>query len=156
MVRYRWEMPTYSRDLRERIVAARTAGHSAEEVARLFRVSKRSVERYWKKYQATGGVEPKRLGGYRRSCLEGHDRSLHAWVKEKKDLTLVELRERILQEFGLKVGNTALWHRLEKLGLSYKKNAARRRARPGGPPGRPPKLAGKSARLGKRKIGLPR
>ena len=59
-------MPTYSCDLRERIIAAREDGHSAEEVARLFRVSRRSVERYWKTYQTTGAVEPKQRGGYRR------------------------------------------------------------------------------------------
>jgi transposase len=149
-------MRTYSHDLRERIIAAREDGHSAEEVARLFRVSRRSVERYWRKYQSTGAVEPEQRGGYRRSCLEGHDRSLRAWIGEKKDLTLAELRERILRDLGIKVGNTALWHRLERLSLSYKKNAARRRARPGGPPGRPPKLATKTGRLGPRKTGLSR
>jgi len=88
-------MPTYSCDLRERIIAAREDGHSAEEVARLFRVSRRSVERYWKTYQTTGAVEPKQRGGYRRSCLEGHDGRLRAWIGEKKDLTLAQLRERI-------------------------------------------------------------
>ena len=149
-------MPTYSCDLRERIIAAREDGHSAEEVARLFRVSRRSVERYWKAYQTTGAVEPKQHGGYRRSCLEGHDRRLRAWIGEKKDMTLAELRERIQHDLGIKVGNTALWHRLEKLGLSYKKNATRRRARPGGPPGRPPKLAQKARRMGSAKTGLSR
>jgi transposase len=114
------------------------------------------VERYWKAYRTTGTVEPKQHGGYRRSCLEGHDRSLRAWIGEKKDLTLAELRERIARDLGLKVGNTALWHRLERLGLSYKKNAARRRARPGGPPGRPPKLAPAARKLGGKKTGLPR
>jgi transposase len=147
-------MPTYSCDLRERIIAAREDGHSAEEVARLFRVSRRSVERYWKTYQTTGKVEPRQRGGYRRSCLEGHDGRLRAWIGEKKDLTLAELRDRIDQDLGIKVGNTALWHRLERLGLSYKKNAARRRARPGGPPGRPPKLAGTAKKLAGRKAGF--
>jgi hypothetical protein len=56
---------------------------------------------------------------------------------------------------GIKVGTTALWHRLERLGLSYKKNAARRRARPGGPPGRPPKLAKQTRRVGLAQTGLP-
>jgi transposase len=147
-------MQTYSRDLRERIIAARRDGHSAEEVARLFRVCRRSVERYWKKYQTTGAVEPKQRGGYRRSCLEGHDRSLRAWIGEKKDLTLAELQARIAQDLSVKVGITALWHRLERLGLSYKKNAARRRARPGGPPGRPPKLARATKKLAGSKTGL--
>jgi transposase len=147
-------MRTYSRDLRERIVAAREQGHSTAEVVLLFRVSKASVERYWSQYQRTGKVEPRQRGGYRHSCLEGHDGRLRAWIGEKKDLTLAELRERILRDLGIKVGNTALWHRLERLGLSYKKNAARRRARPGGPPGRPPKLAGTAKKLAGRKAGF--
>jgi transposase len=149
-------MRPYSHDLRERIIAAREDGHSAEEASRLFRVSRRSVERYWKKFQTTGAVESEQFGGYRRSCLEGHDRSLRTWIGEKKDITLADLRERILHDLGIKVGNTALWHRLEKLGLSYKKNATRCRARPGGPPGRPPKLAVAPGKLGGRKAGLSR
>ena len=138
-------MRTYSCDLRERIIAARKQGQSTLEVARLFGVSKSSVERYWNQFQRTGQLAPKQRGGYRRSCLEGHDRRLRAWIGEKKDLTLAELRERIWHDLGIEVGTTALWHRLEHLGLSYKKNAARCRARPGGPPGRPPKLAPSAA-----------
>jgi len=46
----------------ERIVAAREEGHSAAEVARLYRVSKRSVERYWKKYRITGGRRAQATG----------------------------------------------------------------------------------------------
>ena len=121
-------MRTYSEDLRERIVGARQEGHRAQEVARLFRVSKRSVERYWEKYLSTGSTKPKQRGGYRRSCLQDHDQRLRAWIKEKRDLTLGELQARIAQDLGIKLGTTALWHRLERLGMSYKKNAARRRA----------------------------
>jgi transposase len=149
-------MRTYSADLRERIVASREQGHSAREIARLFRVSKRSVERYWKRYLNTGSIEPKQRGGYRRSCLQGHDQTLRAWIRQEKDLTLTQLRARIAQDLGIELGTTALWHRLERLGLSYKKNAARRRARPGGPPGRPPKLASATRKLGGSKARLPR
>jgi transposase len=149
-------MRTYSSDLRERVVAARAKGYTIAETARLFRVSESSVERYWSQFQSTGKLEPRQRGGYRRSCLEGHDQSLRAWIGEKKDLTLMQLRERILRDLGITVGNTALWHRLERLGLSYKKNAARCRARPGGPPGRPPKLARKAKRMGPTKTGLSR
>lgn len=141
-------MQTYSGDLRERIVAARQDGRSAQEVAGLFRVSKRSVERFWKKFLSTGAIEPKQRGGYRRSRLEKHGQKLRDWIKEKQDLTLAELRIRIAEELKIKLGTTALWHQLERLGLSYKKNAARRRARPGGPPGRPPKLASSTKKLG--------
>jgi transposase len=73
--------------------------------------------------------------------LEKHDATLRNWIREDKGLTLAQLQVRLHQDLGIKLGTTALWHRLEQLGLSYKKNAARRRAKPAGPPGCPPKVA---------------
>jgi len=122
-------MKTCLVELRERIVRARAKGRSAEEVARLFEVSKRSVERYWAQNQSTGSVQPKKRGGYRRSRLEGHDGRLQDWIQEDNSITLEEMRERLRQELGISVGTTALWHRLNQLNLSFKKNATRRRAR---------------------------
>ena len=123
-------MRTYSIDLRERIVAARERGHSAAEVARLFQLSKRSVERYCKLQATTGSVQPKQRGGYRRSRLEKHDETLRRWIAAQPDLTLAELQQRLARQRKVSLGQTALWHRLNHLGLSYKKNAARRGARP--------------------------
>ena len=134
-------MRTCTEDLRERIVAARAKGHGAEELAKFFGVSKRSVERYWAQYLKTGAVTPKQRGGYRRSCLEKHDATLQRWIRQDRGLTLAQLQARLAAQLGIELGTTALWHRLEHLGLSYKKNAARRRAKPTGPPGRPPPLA---------------
>ena len=122
-------MRTYSEDLRRRIVANRERGQSAAETARLFGVSKRSVERYFKQKRSSGSLAAKQRGGYRRSRLEGHDATLRQWIRERSDITLGELQERISQEIKLSLGITALWHRLEHLGLSYKKNSTRRRAR---------------------------
>lgn len=122
-------MKTCVMKLRERIVRAREKGRSADEVARLFEVSKRSVERYWTQHQSTGSLQPKQRGGYRRSRLEGHDGRLEDWIEADNSITLEEIRERLRQELGIAVGTTALWHRLKRLNLSFKKNAARRRAR---------------------------
>lgn len=121
-------MKSYSIDLRERIVAARAGGDSAAEVGRRFGVSKRSVERYWNLQRQNGSVAGKRRGGYRRSVLEGHDERLRRWIAKEPGLTLAQLGERIRRQLHMSLGTTALWHRLERLGLSYKKNAARRRA----------------------------
>jgi transposase len=88
------------------------------------------VERYWKSYQESGTVEPKRRGGYRRSRLEGHDERLQEWIAEQPDLTLEEIKQRCLTELNVKIGINALWQRLDRLGLSFKKNAARQRAEP--------------------------
>jgi transposase len=45
---------------------------------------------------------------------------------------LSELQKRCWERLNVAIGITALWHRLERLGLSYKKNDARRRARSAG------------------------
>ena len=122
-------MKSYSEDLRERVIVLRSKGHTGEEVASLLSLSKRTVERYWKRYGETGSVSAKQRGGYRRSRLEGHDATLRAWISKESDLTLAELRERIREQLKISLGTTALWHRLERLGLSYKKNPKRCRTR---------------------------
>ena len=118
-------MHPLSRDLRLRIIAAREGGQGTGEVCRRFGVSRKSVERFWKQHCRTGTCQPKMIGGYRRSRLEKHDRTLRHWIAAQADLTLGELQERCRKQLKVSIGITALWHRLEKLGLSYKKNARR-------------------------------
>jgi transposase len=122
-------MRPLSRDLRQRIIAARERGEGPGEVCRRFGVSRKSVERFWNQHCRTGACEPKQIGGYRRSRLEKHDRTLCRWIAAQSDLTLGELQKRCREQLRVAIGITALWHRLERLGLSYKKNDARRRAR---------------------------
>lgn len=122
-------MRTYSEDLRERIISKRKDGWSADEVAKTFGVSKRSVERYWKQLAESGTLTPKQRGGYRRSRLAEHDACLQAWIKNDRSITLSEIRERLRDQEGIEVGTTALWHRLNRLNLTFKKNSTRRGAR---------------------------
>jgi len=122
-------MRPLSQDLRQRIIAARERGEGTGEVCKRFGVSRKSVERFWKQHGLTGACQPKKIGGYRRSRLEKHARILRRWIAEQSDVTLNELQKRCLEELKVSIGITALWHRLEQLGLSYKKNDARRRAR---------------------------
>ncbi len=125
-------MRPLSQDLRHRIIAARERGEGTGEVCKRFGVSRKSVERFWKQHRLTGACRPKQIGGYRRSRLEKHDRTLRRWIAGQPDLTLGELQRRCLQRLNVTIGLTALWHRLEQLGLSYKKNDSRRRARSAG------------------------
>lgn len=122
-------MRPLSEDLRQRIIAARASGEGTGEVCQRFRVSRKSVERFWKQHQLTGHCRPKQIGGYRRSRLRPHEPTLRRWIARQADLTLAELQQRCGEQLGIKIGITALWHRLDRLGLSYKKNDARRRAR---------------------------
>jgi transposase len=121
-------MRPLSEDLRRRIVAAREKGAGTGEVCQRFGVSRSSVERFWKQHGLTGHCRPKQIGGYRRSRLAKHARKLRQWIARQADLTLAELQQRCRERLGVQIGLNALWHQLDRLGLSYKKNAARRRA----------------------------
>jgi transposase len=114
-----------SEDLRQRIIAARADGAGTGEVGQRFGVCRSSVERFWNQHQRAGHTRPKQIGGYRRSRLRPHERTLRRWIAQQADLTLVELQQRCEAKLGVKI----LWHRLNRLGLTYKKNDARRRAR---------------------------
>jgi transposase len=119
-----------SNELRERIVAAREKGHSATEISKWFRVSKRSVERYWNAYVKSGSIVPKQRGGYRRSRLEGHEGTLKKWMEDQPGLTLREMEAKCLNELGIEIKQTALWHRVQRLDFSFKKNDTCQRAGP--------------------------
>ena len=123
-------MRPLSEDLRQRIIQARADGAGTGEVCQRFDVSRKSVERFWNQQQTSGHCRPKQIGGYRISRLKQHEKRLRRWIAERADLTLVELQQRCQKDLEVKIGLTALWHRLDRLGLSYKKNDARRRASP--------------------------
>ena len=125
-------MRPLSQDLRQRIIAARERGEGTGEVSKHFGVSRKSIERFWNEHRRTGQCLPKQIGGYRRSRLAPHDRKLQRWIAIQPDLSLTELQARCLEQLDVTIGLTALWHRLRRLGLSFKKNDARRRARPAG------------------------
>ena len=122
-------MRPLSQDLRQRIIGAREKGEGTGEVCQRFGVSRRSVERFWNQHQSTGQCRPKKIGGYRRSRIEKHDPTLRRWLTQQVDLTLSQLQERCRERLDVRIGINALWHRLDQMGLSYKKNDARRRAR---------------------------
>ena len=73
-------MRPLSQDLRQRIIAARARGEGTGDVCQRFGVSRKSVERFWKQHRLTGACQPKKIGGYRRSRLEKHDRTLRRWL----------------------------------------------------------------------------
>jgi transposase len=122
-------MKPLSQDLRMRIVRAREQGAGPSELCKRFSVCRSSVARICKQYQRHGHCRPGKIGGHRVSRLVPHESSLSAWIAQTPDLTLQELQERCRRTLGVKIGINALWWRLDKLGLSYKKNAARRRTR---------------------------
>lgn len=121
-------MQSYSQDLRDRVLRALARGDGPSAVARRFEVSRFYVCQVRDREQQTGVRNSYQIGGHRRSRLEEAEPTLRAWIAAEPGLTLAELQERLAAEgVAIKIG--ALWHQLNNWNLTFKKNAARQRAR---------------------------
>ncbi len=118
----------YSLDLRERVVAAVSAGASCREVAKLFKVSVASAVRWVKQFLATGEISPKPAGGDRRSGrIESHAPLILGLLERTPDITLSELRAE-LAEVGVPVGVATLWRFFARRRITLKKSRRTRRS----------------------------
>lgn len=118
----------YSLDLRERVVAAVTAGLSCRAVAAMFSIGAATVVRWAQRSRATGSPAALPMGGKRRFALAPQREWVLARVSEQPDLTLRALTAE-LAERGVAVSAYGVWHFLKREGISFKKKPACRRAR---------------------------
>ena len=121
-------MQAYSQDLRDRVLRALERGEGPTAIARRFEVSRMWVHRVRERWQKAGVRCSLPMGGHRRSRLSGLEPLVRNWIEQKADLTLAETCAR-LAERGVTIRVPALWHQLDKWGLTFKKNPARQRAR---------------------------
>jgi transposase len=119
-------MRTYSQDLRDRVLSALERKEGPTAIAARLEVSRDWVRQVRKRYQEEGQRVPWRRGGYRRSRVADWETTLRGWIKEQADLTLAQMCER-LAGLGVSIKPSALWHPLNKWGLSFKKNTTRQR-----------------------------
>ncbi|WP_408644568.1 IS630 family transposase [Verminephrobacter eiseniae] len=112
-------MQAYSQDLRDRVLKAIEQGDRPTDIAKRFEVSRVWV--YQVKTRLEEGIRHSfQIGGHRKSCLAPVEPMLREWIKDRADLTLREMCER-LAEHGITIKAPALWHQLNKWGLSLKK-----------------------------------
>jgi transposase len=119
----------YSQDLRDRVLAALERKESPTQIALRFEVSRDFVHEVKKRFEREGLRDSRPQGGYRTSCVAPFEAQLREWIKEQPDLTLAELCKRLAGE-EVSIKESALWHQLNKWGLTFKKNSRRRRAVP--------------------------
>lgn len=114
--------------LRERVAAYVDEGHGHREAARHFRVSPRFVNDLMKRRRETGSLEPRRQGHAPGSGkLSSHEAFVRRRMAEAGELTLDELCVE-LEARGIVAHRTTVGRLLHRLGLSHKKNSARKRA----------------------------
>ena len=111
--------------MRERILKLYDQGKSTVEIAAFSGYCVAAVRRVRQHFKDRGTVEPQTHLCGRKTLLTARRKTrLQKLVAAQPDATLAELGSRLDRPFG--TSTVDLW--LRRLGLSYKKNAARRRA----------------------------
>ena len=134
----------YSGDLRRRVVvAALEDGQSRNEIARRFVVGRSSVYRWIETAQAEGRLEAKPMRGASGPVIRDEaEAALKDLVKAENHLTLLEYRDRLAEETGVRVHPWTVGRSLGRLRLTRKKaELARGRAGRSGGQGGAPSLA---------------
>ena len=118
-----------SNDLRKRLILAVDGGQSRRAAARRFGVAASTAIKWVRQWRHEGRAEPKPLGGDRHSHrTEAHAGEILALVEETPDITLAEIAEHLEDAHGLRVAQSTVWRLLDRHGMTFKKNRARKRA----------------------------
>jgi transposase len=112
----------YSRDLRERLLAALDAGLSADEIERTMRISRRSLRRWRAQRAATGDLTPGRPSGRPRTVTADHDRQLLTQVTVHPDWTLAQHATALAAATGVAVSAATVSRRFNHAGITLKKS----------------------------------
>ena len=110
-----------STDLRLRVVRAIENGLSRRAAAAKFDVSIASAVRWHQRYRRTGSVDPDAVGGDRHSHrAEAHAARVLGWIDENRDITLVEIADRLAGE-GHVFAPATIWRLLDRHDYTVKK-----------------------------------
>jgi transposase len=128
----------YSADLRERVVTDCEAGLGRAAAARRYRLGERTVYRWLAEARHEGRRHAKPHAGGRRPVVAGTEGILHelATGPTTRDATLAEQAELYEVRTGRGLSAATLCRAFRRLGLTRKKDPARRRTGSGGDPGR--------------------
>jgi len=116
----------YSMDLRIRVLQDADAGLMSKELAARYHVSRAWVDALKQRRRDTGQFGPRKQTKFRGRALAGQESQLADLVVAQPDATLAELREGLQTSASL----ATIWRELDRLRITVKKNAARRRTDP--------------------------
>lgn len=119
----------YSADLRGRVIEAVEAGSSARSAAARFFVGVATAIRWVRRHRETGERTARRQGHPVRSKLDPHEPFLMGLIEETVDITLAEMRERLVAERGVRAGIGTLWRFFHRRGVTVKKRPGTRASR---------------------------
>lgn len=111
----------YSLDLREPVVDAIENGLSTRQAAVRFSIGIATAGAWSRLKRLKGDVRPAKQGKPKGSVLDAHADFILGALREKPDLTLDEMVERLVRERDVKVVRTAVWKFLDRHDQTHKK-----------------------------------
>ena len=97
----------YSQDLRDRVIdAVLVEGMSRRAAAARYGVSETAAINWVRRVELTGLRTPAKLGGYKPMMLAGHRAFLETVCRDRPDVTLQGLCDRLLAERGVRTYGT--------------------------------------------------
>ncbi len=120
---------SYSTDLRVRVIEAISGGLSRRQSAARFGVGVSTAVAWYRRYRETGELSARKQGQPGGSKLDAHEAFILALVRERPDISLAEIAERLAEKRTVSACPATIWYFLDRRGSSFKKNRARRRAR---------------------------
>ena len=112
-----------SDDLRERVVkAVIDEGLSRNAAAKRFGVGVASAVRWVARFKSKGEISPSPMGGDRRSQrIEFHRDYLLGLNRRQPDLTLLEIKERLIANCGERFSSSVIWRFFDRHEITLKK-----------------------------------
>ena len=113
-----------SDDLRKRVVETVVEGGvSRNAAAKRFEVSIASAVHWVKRYETTGEISPAPSSGDRRSRrrIEAHRDYLLGLIRRTPDMTLLEIKERLIANCGECFSVSVLWRFFDRHEITVKK-----------------------------------
>jgi transposase len=118
-------MKAYSQDLREKVIAAVTAGkQSNRKLAEAFGISESVIEKWTRRQRETGSVAAWPHGGGVPRRLAAQEGFLRAEVAQQPDISLEELCARLKAKQGVAATASMMCRELQRLKLPRKKRAS--------------------------------
>ena len=114
---------SYSTDLRVRVIGAISGDLSARQAAARFGIGVSTAVAWYRRYRETGEVAARKQGQAGGSKLDAHEAFILALVRERPDISLAEIAERLAEERAVSACPATVWYFLERRGMSFKKTA---------------------------------
>jgi transposase len=114
----------YSQDLRDRVIDAALSGPSLRGAAARFEVGVSTVIHWVGRVLETGERSARKQGRPRGLKLDPHEDFLLPLIEAEPDMTIERMRERLLEDRGVRASTGTIWTFLDRCRLTFKKKSA--------------------------------